>query len=146
MEQEIESRRLTVLERYKLDNHVGLQKLPTAEELSNLDLEKLKQLIELQERQRQTEFDRALKFREMEHLSSIESGHQKDVGRKLSQELIVSTVQSCFKMLMSIGGLAAGTILAAKGNHEIGYFLIGGGMSAVATDVVGLMKGVRGEK
>lgn len=113
------------------------------DDLRTLSVGKLSLLFHLQETQRREEFERNFKLRELEHKENLELAAKKAKDKKSAQESVISLIQSCFKMVVAAAALTIGTIFVFKGEKEVGYFLIGGGMSTVTTGVVGIMRNVR---
>ena len=120
--------------------------LSAKEDLGREDPEKLKLLFDLQERQRASEFERDLELKKFEHAQALELSQNRAKEKKALQELIISSLQSCYKMIISLGALAVGTVLVLKGHQQVGYFLLGGGMTSVTTDAVAIMRAVKGAR
>lgn len=126
------------------DRTLNYSSFPTSIEIAQLDTEKIQMLFELQEREKEADFNRRMQLLAREHELRLAETELQNKTRKLNQELIVSTIQSGYKIVISAASVIAGAILAAKGQREIGFFLLGGGMSAVTANTVSLMKAARG--
>jgi hypothetical protein len=61
---------------------------------------------------------------------------------KIKSELWMGRIQGLFKIAVSTGALIIGTYLVTHGHGEVGYFLIGGGMTSVTTDAAKIMRQV----
>jgi hypothetical protein len=119
---------------------------PASVDVAQLDTEKIKTLFELQEREKNADFQRRLELLLREHELRLQESELENKTKKLNQELLVSTIQSGYKIVISAASVIAGVILAAKGQREIGFFLLGGGMSAVTANTVSIMKAARGRQ
>lgn len=110
---------------------------------TDFDPERMKLLFDLQERERDFQFKRQMEVQRVEHEFSLARAAKEADALKLQQELSVSKMEVLYKMMVSVGALVIGTVLVLKGHAEVGFFLVGGGMTSVTSDVVGLMRGAR---
>jgi hypothetical protein len=115
----------------------------TPEELERLDLKKVKTLFDLQEQQKNNELNRKIRLEESIHKRNMEREEVEAKQLKTKSELWMGKIQGLFKIAVSASALAIGTMLVMRGQAEVGYFLIGGGMTSVTTDAARIMREAR---
>ena len=112
-------------------------------QLAELDVNKLELLFDLQEKQRESDFQRDLKFKELDLKARKQEAERIEKEKKNAQQLEIQKVETYFKMFIAVTALAIGTAFVITGHPDVGYFMLGGAMSMVTSGIVGIMKAAR---
>jgi hypothetical protein len=140
---------------------LGLNLSPN--ELAQIDVDKLKLLIELQERQRDIElqerdkeFQRELELKRLQmqlqlhEISVVNAQNQRvqdekdranrEKEKKQDHQFQIQKLELFFKMFVSTVALALGTIFVLTGHEQLGTFLLGGAISTVTSGALALLR------
>lgn len=119
----------------------------TDERFLQLDNEKLDRMFMYRETERRQEFEmqqlafeKQQKAKELDHTQNLELLRHDGEIKKLDLELSAAKIQLFYKMFISVVAMGLGTLFVFKGNPQIGFFLLGGGMSSATTGVLDLMR------
>jgi hypothetical protein len=112
-------------------------------QIADMDVERIRLFFELQEKQREDEFNRQLRLLQEQARLNLQSEARADRNRKLSHRERMETRNLYFKMFVATASLVMGTIFVLKGHGDMGSLLLGGALSTITSSVVGLMKASR---
>lgn len=112
----------------------------SANSSGEIDVDRLTLYFQLEEEQKERDFQRQLELLDKQAEINEELEERRDKDRKLTHKLGVEKLQLYFKMFVSTAALALGTVFVLTNHENMGYFLLGGALSAVTSGVVGLMR------
>jgi len=127
------------------------------DKLSQIDTDKVKVLFELQENQRNREYERQL-FLQKQQLElneqMMESAKQEraiaekersdaEKQKRIEHQFEIQKLGIYFKMFVSTAALTLGTIFVLTGHEPLGTFLLGGALSTVTSGALTLLRASR---
>jgi hypothetical protein len=104
--------------------------------LANLDVSRLKLFFELQEKQKQQDFEHEMELRR-------QGQHEMERENSSTHSLAVQRLELYFKMFVTAAALIVGTTFVLTSHEQVGYFMLGGALSTITSGVVSLMKASR---
>lgn len=114
--------------------------LHTLEAESQTNLNAARALFDLEEQRKKAEFEREVRREELAHTRTLELQENEIRQLERREQIKGEKIQSIFKMLVSLSAMGLGAFFVYKGNQDMGYFLLGGGMASTTSNVTELMR------